>query len=341
MFRRGLPDTGKTILPEKLGGGGNPGYPDEYKISRWDNPLSPLLLSWRAPMFIIYHLILTITMMSIFTVSCLHHNYAYSNFDEGIGGEKTRSTILAVTNKIYYQTRMEELYSHPAWWRVKHSLFHSTMIALYAYDLMSNAMKRFLIPLIFTMATPLMPIFKAIAYIVGVKLGIYGELYTELVYFIMRFRFYKPENKPPWEPIVLKFGTYQHHTPPLPSRFMVLSGVLISQAFVCWLEKMLGKTLTFFEKLHHFGIHKMMVMVLLSSQSISTTATNINLVRENTLESFRTTYNISEHIKDLLSGETNHFDEATKSTQLSHERRQIAFNSRPGLISRTPLCLPC
>ena len=101
---------------------------------------------------------------------------------------------------------------------------------------------------------------KIIAYISGLIMGLSGELNYEFVYLMLRWKFYKYEGKSPTPTNILQFGTYQHFTPPLPHRYMVLSGAQLSQAFVGWLSKLIGQTITFSDKLHRFGMHKLLLI---------------------------------------------------------------------------------
>ena len=57
--------------------------------------------------------------------------------------------------------------------------------------------------LVVTMMKPWMPFFTAMGYIIGVWIGVRGELIQEAIVFILRYKFYKREADPPWNPDIL------------------------------------------------------------------------------------------------------------------------------------------
>ena len=238
--------------------------------------------------------------------------------------------------------RMEKLQSHPAWWNLKKAWFHSVMIPLYISSLVWNMGKRTLLPTFITIMTPLLPLVKVIAYISGLILGISGELSEELIKMLLRLRYYKTEKKKAWEPNVLQLGTYHHFTPPLPYRYMILSGVQLSNAFVGWITKMVGRPKTFMEKMHGFGLHKLLLVTLLWSGCIINTTAMVERIGYRVTKGMqvvtklRSTCNAStSHICSLEGPETSTFSSLKTQTIRNPSILQQE------LYTRTPLCLPC
>ena len=120
---------------------------------------------------------------------------------------------------------------------------------------------------------PILPLWKVIAYIVGITTGITGELIEELFYVILRLKYYKSESKQFENPIILKVGMNHHSTPPLPQRYMILCGVQLFQSFVGWCEKITGRIPTFSDKIHRIGTHKVLLVTLLASHCVAATNT--------------------------------------------------------------------
>ena len=214
------------------------------------------------------------------------------------------------TTSVYILARKEELYSHPGWWRLKECWFHSVMIPAFLSALAFDLNKQLLFPALITLATPLLPIMKIAAYIFGVMIGLIGELYEELFYIILRWKFYKTEYKPPWNPIILHFGTHHQFTPPMPHHLMVLSGVQLLQSFVGWLRKMIGQPMTFSNKLHRMGLHKLMLITLLSAQCISSTTATIHSMGNTISEQCKVASKLLETEGTSGTGEKGHLFES-------------------------------
>ena len=156
---------------------------------------------------------------------CLFQGHTHSSFISTLDVIETKSTALRDTVRVHYKTRIENIQSHQAWWKLKLAWLHSIMLPLHLLDHVSNTGKQTLFSIRMTLMTQLLPIIKTMAYIVGVVLAIPGELNEELIHITLRLRFYKVEKKPPWEPSILRLGAYHRLTPPLPCWYMILSGV--------------------------------------------------------------------------------------------------------------------
>ena len=257
----------------------------------------------------------------------------------GIVDVEATGSALAITSRTYFGIRMKQLHSHPAWWMLTLQQLHAIMLPIYISNIIWNVTKRTIIPIAITIMTLLMPLIKLIAYISGWTLGLIGELYYELLYLLFRWKFYKPESKAVPQEVILQFGPYHHFTQPLPCRYMVLSGARLFQAFVGWWYKIVGRQLKFADKLHHFGLHKLLLVSMLSLQSIeSTTAIAITMKKtaKEQLKTF-TSLEISNNTllleaKSILQ-ETNFGLEGDPFQNLNHFQHKLQ--------KKIPLCLPC
>ena len=155
-------------------------------------------MPWRAFTFALLHIIITTITIPILIISCITHKESPDKYDGEWTNIKTNGAALRDTINTYIRTRMDNFCLHPAWWIIKLYWFHSTMVSLYLAHLCSLLGTQWVLPIIGTLMTPLLPLWKALAYIVGVTTGIIGELTEELFYVTLRWKYYKSEPKPPW-----------------------------------------------------------------------------------------------------------------------------------------------
>ena len=101
--------------------------------------------------------------MPVITLFFLLYGYMYSLHNGGENGTKNLGSAVFETVKTYHQVRMEELYSHPAWWKTKQYIFHAIMITLYLTKLSLHMGKRTLLPIVGIAATPTLPFLKILA----------------------------------------------------------------------------------------------------------------------------------------------------------------------------------
>ena len=112
--------------------------------------------------------------------------------------KKTNKIIpIAQTLRTYIASRLHSLQQHPAWWRMKLLWFHSIMLVKYVWTLLMEYGIQIIFPMAFMTMKPLMPLLLMMAYIVGVWIGISGELVQEILIFILRYRFYKEDTELP------------------------------------------------------------------------------------------------------------------------------------------------
>ena len=158
MLRRGLSVVGEAIFPGKLEGGGNPGYSNEHNTAHRSNPLTPLILPWKAVLFILSHIMIILTMTPIFAAFCAFFEYFRPTHSAKMSNPEVSGQVFIDTMKIYYESRMDELYSHFAWWKVKQLIFHAIMISRYFHHLVINLGRNIIVPAIVTLAAPLIPL---------------------------------------------------------------------------------------------------------------------------------------------------------------------------------------
>ena len=216
----------------------------------------------------------------------MFYGYAYEIYSGGEKGTTNIGRIVSDLVWIYYQTRAIELYSHPAWWKLKEYMFHFIMVPAYLANLCIHLIRRSLLPLIGASLTPLLPLLKVTAYTIGITMGLVGELNQELLHYTLRSRFYKIESKPPWRPIIRIIGMNEYATPPLPHRYMVLSGVQLWQWFVGWWQKIMGCIPTFTARLHKMGIHKVFLVTIILLQCLTTTTGAIQSTKYTVLDRY-------------------------------------------------------
>ena len=130
MFRGRLQTLRESILLGKLGGGGSPGYSEKLAIIQRNNPLSPIILPWKALIFMLFYMIKTILEIPILAICCLLP-VQYLNYDSEIRDVNMNHMALWNTLIIYGHTKKDALQSHPAWWTLKETSFHSIMISAY------------------------------------------------------------------------------------------------------------------------------------------------------------------------------------------------------------------
>ena len=235
-------------------------------------------MSWKALIFALFHVLFTMFSIPVLTIFCLIPAYMYS-LNGTVEDANMNNTAILSTINTYIQVRKDALTFHPAWWRLKISVFHTIMISRYIYSLFKYTGKNLVLPAMGTSLVPLTPLIKVMAYSGGIMLGVFGELVEELLYFNIRMKFYKAEIKPPRSITILRICAHHNFTPPLPRRYMVLSGVQLLQSFVGWWVKITKPIFTFFDKMHAVGLHKTLLVTILLTQCVITTTGTIDSAR--------------------------------------------------------------
>ena len=102
------------------------------------------LLPWKSMAVILFHLMSTVLMTPFIALFFSVYSYNHSAHNGGADNITITGSAIFRTVQTYNPTRMEELYSHPAWWRMKLYIFHMIMITLYLIKLTLNSGKRML-----------------------------------------------------------------------------------------------------------------------------------------------------------------------------------------------------
>ena len=110
MFRGRLQTPRESILLGKLGGGGSPGYSEKIPIIQRNNPLSPIILPWKALIFVLFYMIKAILEIPILGIFCLLP-VQYLNYDSEIRDVDMNHMALWSTLIIYGHTKKDALQS--------------------------------------------------------------------------------------------------------------------------------------------------------------------------------------------------------------------------------------
>ena len=170
------------------------------------------------------------------------------------------SSILALTTtfQVFAKLKMHRLTMHPAWWKLKILLFHLIMITQYLCKTSWNWVKNELVFLTFLTMAPVKCQLQPVAYSLGIILGVLGSLSQEMLYTVIRFKYYEPVHEPPWNYCPIINIQYVKMSQPLPERYLVFSGVRLKQEFVGLLQKFGYFLLTFLKQMDRLGLDKIL-----------------------------------------------------------------------------------